>query len=83
LVAILIGTITAVVVVVAAVVLLRGGNPEASASHLEDHGEHTPSWDLYRDDDRPAGPDVENTGDPSVPPTMPAADQDRHDGRTP
>ena len=79
---IVIGALTAVVVVVAAVVLLRGGNPEASASHPEDEGEHTRSWDLYRDDDRPAGPDVESTGDPSMPPTMPA-DGDRQDGRTP
>jgi hypothetical protein len=81
--AIVIGVITAVVVVVGAIVLLRGGNPEATASHPEDLGEDTPSWDLYRGVDRPAGPDVENTADPAVPPTLPADEWNRHDGRTP
>jgi hypothetical protein len=82
-VAIVIGVITAVIVVVGAIVLLRGGNPEASASHPEDLGEDIPSSDLYRGVDRPAGPDVESTGDPSVPPRLPADDWDPHDGRTP
>ena len=74
--ALVIGVGTAVVVVVVAIVLLRGGNPEATATHPEDLPQDTPSSDLYRGVDRPAGPDVESTGDPSRPPTLPATDQD-------
>ncbi len=47
-------------VVAAAVVLLRGGNPEETASHTDDPTGDSTSDELYRGVDRPAGPDVDD-----------------------
>lgn len=47
-----------VLVVVSTVVVLRGGNPEATASHA-DEPEDTTSERFYRGADRPAGSDAD------------------------